>query len=165
MAAGLVGKAGELRAAGADGRGRTHLHPLLDGGDLRIGEFGTRLARGHRELGIGLMDRHDKQRLLEVARHDGRALVAAGEQARAGIHDEAALGDALLLGVALVAALGEDRADVLLEELEAGRIHLGFGRGVGGARGGGDPGGEDEGQEAEQVGRALHGWSDGKGKG
>ena len=81
MAAGLVGKTGELGAAGADRRRRAHLHPLLERGDLGVGELGARLARRHRKFGIRLMHGDDQQRLLEVARDDGRALVSAGEEA------------------------------------------------------------------------------------
>ena len=53
------------------------------------------------------MDGDEQQRLLEVAGDDGGALVAAGEQGRTGVHDEAALGDAFGRGVALEAVLAQ----------------------------------------------------------
>jgi len=103
------------------------------------------------------MDGDEQEGLLEVARHDGRTEVAAGQHAGAGIHDESALGDALLLGMAFVATLGEDRADVLLEEFEAGGIHLRLSRSIRGAEQDRGAPGEQERQESERGRRALHG--------
>ena len=152
MRAGLVGETGELGAAGAGRSGRTHLDPLFDQSDLRGGKLGAGLARRHRDVGVGLVDRDDHQRLLEVAGDDGRTEVAAGEHALTGVHDESALRDALLFRVTFIATLGEDRADVLLEELEAGRVHLRLG-----SIGGGEAGDGDEGEESETDGQGRHG--------
>ena len=148
----LVGETGEFGAAGAGRGGRAHLDPLFDQSDLRGGKFGAGLARRHRDVRIGLMDRDDDQGLLEVAGDDGGSEVAAGQHALTGVHDESALRDALLLRVTFVATLGQDRADVLLEELQAGRIHLRL-RGVGGA----EAGDRDEGEQTEAGGQGRHG--------
>ena len=159
MAARLVGKTGELGAAGADGSGRAHLDPLLERRDLRVGKLGALLARRHRKLGVGLMDGDDQQGLLEIARNDGRTLVATGEHARTRIHDQPALGDAFLLRVAFIATLGKDRADVLLEEFQAGRIHLGLGGRLGGVKHGGRAQGGQQREQTEHVQVAVHGSS------
>ena len=98
------------------------------------------------------MDRDDEQRFLEVTGDDGRAEVTAGQHALTRIQDQSALRDALLLRVAFVATLGQDRADVLLEELEAGRIHLRL-RSVGG----GEAGDGDEGEQTKTDGQGRHG--------
>ena len=160
VSARLGGKSGELLAAGAGGGRRAHLHPLFQGGDLRRGKLGARLARRHGNIGVSLMDGDKQEGLLQVARHDGRTEVAAREHAGAGIHDEAALGDTLLLGVTLIATLGEDRADVLLEELQAGRIHLRLGGGVGGDEYGGE---RREGEQTEGSEQRVHGGEAGGG--
>jgi hypothetical protein len=157
LAAGLVGKPRQLDAAGAGRSGRTHLDPLLDEADLGGRQLRAGLAGRHRDIGVALVDRDDDERFLEVARDDGRPEVAAGEHALAGIHDEAALGDALLLRVTFVATLGEDRPDVLLEEFEAGRIHLRLGADVGGGQHGGRAQRGQRGEQAERIQRGLHG--------
>ena len=54
--------------------------------------------------------------LVGIARDEGRAVVAAFENGLAGIDEKAALALAGLDGVALVAALDEDGADVLFKE-------------------------------------------------
>jgi hypothetical protein len=113
--AGLAGETGELGGAAA-GHRRTHLDPLLEDRDLLVRELASGLLGRHRELRIGVLDGLDEERLLEVAGNDGRSFVAALVGAVAGVEDEAALRGVLLRGVALVAAVDEDRADVLLLE-------------------------------------------------
>ena len=92
------------------------------------------------------MNRDEQERLLEITRHDGRAQVATRKHTDAGVHDETALGDALLLGVTFVTTLREDRANVLLEELEPGGVHLLLGRCVGGPKHAGRGPGEGNGE-------------------
>ena len=72
VAARLVGKTGELGAAGTGGSRRAHLDPLLKRRDLRGGKLGALLARRHRKIGIRLMDGKDQHGFLDIARHDRR---------------------------------------------------------------------------------------------
>jgi len=88
------------------------------------------------------LDSLDEKRLLEIAGNDRGAFVATLVSAVDGIEDESAFGGILIRGVALVAAVDEDRADVLLEELEA------FLR-RGHCLGGGSDGEDREGREGE----------------
>ena len=128
--------------------GRTHLHPLFKDSDFVIRQLSARLLRGHRELGIVVTDGLDEERLLEVARDNRRAFVAALVGAVHGIEDEATFGGILLSRVALVAAIDENRAHVLLEELEA---FLGSRRRLGGGSDGeGSEGSEREGGMTER---------------
>jgi hypothetical protein len=93
------------------------------------------------------MDRLDEERFLQVARDDGRSFVAALIGAVHRIQDESSLRGILGGGVALIAAIDEDRAHVLLEELEAfrGRRHsLGGRSGRKGREGCESEGGESE---------------------
>ena len=91
-----------------------HLHPLRQVGDLFGGQL--RWRRRHRfEVGIGVRDGLEKKAILNVAGHDGLAVVAAGEGVAARVETQAA---ALLGGtVALETIVGQDGADVALEEL------------------------------------------------
>jgi hypothetical protein len=93
------------------------------------------------------LDSLDEKRLLEIAGNDRGTFVATLVGAVHGVEYEAAFGGVLIRGVALVAAVDEDRADVLLEELEAflGRGH----RHGGGSDGEGREGREREGGETE----------------
>ena len=143
--AGLARKSGELgRAAGR--HRRAHLHPLFEDRDLVVRQLAARLLGRHRELGIGVADGLDQERFLEIARNDRRPFVAALEGAVAGIEDEAALRGILAGGVALIASIAEDRAHVLLEELEAflGRLDVVGGDGEGGRAEREDEGGMTE---------------------
>ena len=144
--AGLAGETGELGGAAA-GHRRTHLDPLLEDRDLVVRQLAAGLLGRHRELRIGVLDGLDQQGLLEVAGDDGRTFVAALVGAVAGVEDEAALRGVLLGGVALVATVDEDRADVLLEELESFLRRL---RLVGGDREGGSEQREREGGVTER---------------
>ena len=144
--AGLAGETGQLGGAATRHR-RTHLDPLFEDRDFVVRQLAAGLLGRHRELRIGVLDGLDEQRLLEVARDDGRAFVAALVGAVAGVEDEAALRGILLGGVALVAAIDEDRADVLLEELESFLRRLRF---VGGDREGGGEQREREGGVTER---------------
>ena len=72
VAARLVGKTGELGAAGTGGSWCAHLDPLLKGRDLRVGKLGALLARRHRKIRIRLMDGKDQHGFLDIARHDRR---------------------------------------------------------------------------------------------
>ena len=146
MFAGLAGEAGQLGGPATRHR-RTHLDPLFKEGDFFVGQFAAGLLGRHRELGIGVLDGLDEQGLLEVAGDDGGTFVAALVGAVAGVEDEAALRGILLGGVALIATVDEDRADVLLEELEA---FLGRLRFVGGDREGGSEQREGEGGVTER---------------
>ena len=139
VTAGLIGKTRELGATGADRSGRAHLDPLLKRSDLRVGKLGALLARRHRKFGIGLMDGNDQEGLLHVTRDDGRAKIATRQHARARIHDQPTLGDALLLRVTLIATLGKNRADVLLEEFQTGGVHLRLDGRIGGLQHGDRP--------------------------
>jgi hypothetical protein len=94
------------------------------------------------------LDSLDEKRLLEIAGDDRGTFVATLISAVYGIEDESSFGGILIRGVALVAAVDEDRADVLLKELEAflGRRHR-----LGGGSDGEDcEGREGEGGEAER---------------
>ena len=152
MLASLVRESGQLGGA-ATGHRSTHLDPLLEEGDLVVRKLAAGLLGGHGELGIRILDGLDEERLLEIAGHDGGAFVAALVGAVTGIEDEAALRGILLGGVALVATIDEDRADILLEELEP---FLGRLRFVGGDREGGGEQREREGGMTErQHGRVY----------
>jgi len=72
----------------------------------------------------------DHQALLRLARDDRRMLgLAALDHRREGIEAQAALELLGLVAVALVALLGEQRADAALEELGRGGSRRGLGRG------------------------------------
>ena len=143
----LARETSELGGA-ARRHGRTHLHPLFENGDFVIRKLSARLLRGHRELGIVVTDGLDEERLLEIARDNRRSFVAALVGAVHGIEDEATFGGILLSRVALVAAIDENRAHVLLEELEA---FLGSRRRLGGGSDGeGSEGSEREGGMTER---------------
>ena len=133
---GLLGQAGEFVAVAGRGGG-AHLDPLLERGDLGVGDLATLLLRRHGDLGVAVMDGQQQERLGDVTGHHGRTLVAALEHAVARIEDQAALRGAFLDRVTLVAMLGEDRADVLLEELETllGRLIGGEQQRTGGQHG------------------------------
>jgi hypothetical protein len=94
------------------------------------------------------LDSLDEKRLLEIAGDDRGTFIATLISAVYGIEDESPFGGILLGRVALVAAVDEDWADVLLEELEAflGRGH----RLSGGSDGEGSEGREREGGETER---------------
>ena len=64
-------------------------------------------------------------RLLSgLAGHDGRPAVAAAQDAGRGVEEQAAALLLGLVGVALVAALDQQRADLLLEEFHVRRPQL-----------------------------------------
>ena len=146
MFASLAGESGQLGGTAA-GHRSTHLDPLFKESDFFVRQLAAGLLGRHRELGIRILDGLDEERLLKVAGHDGGSFVAALVGAIAGVEDEAALRGILLGGVALVATIDEDGADVLLEELETflGRLRL-----VGGDREGGGEQREREGGMTER---------------
>ena len=156
VAARLVGKTGEFVATGTGGSRRTHLDPLLKGRDLRVGKLGALLARRHRKIGIRLMDGNDQHGFLDIAGYDCRTEIATCQQARTRVHDQAALGDALLFRVTFVTAFGEDWSDVLLEKFQASRVHLRFGGSVGGGEHGGRPQRGEQGEETKHVLGEIH---------
>jgi hypothetical protein len=120
--------------------------PLDEIGDVAVGEL---LALGgHLEV-AGLLDGLDEEALVGIARGDGRAVVAPLEQGCVGVEAETA---GLLGGVAAVAALREDRANLLGEELD---VVLGAGFGTGGRAGGGCSAGRDGGRGSEGGGLVL----------
>ena len=104
------------------------------------------------------MDGDDQEGLLHVAWNDGRAKIAARQHAGARIHNQSALGDALLLRVTLVTTLGKDWTDVLLEEFQTGGIHLRFHGRIGSLKHGDRPQGGQQRKEAEHVLGAIHGF-------
>ncbi len=110
--------------------------PLGEIGDVSVGEF---LAfGGHLEV-AGLLDGLDEQALVGAAGNDCGAVVAPLEQGCVGVETEAA---GLFGGVAAVAALREDRANLLGEELD---VVFGAGVRAGGRACGGGGAGRDDG--------------------
>ena len=107
--------------------GRAHFHPLLKGGDFFRGEFAAFFFRRHLEVFVGIADGRDEETFFRIAGDEGGAGRAALEQRIARIEQEAALGFSLLRAVALVARLGEDRADLRLEELDVFGWQIGGG--------------------------------------
>src|SRR6185436_6017207 len=90
------------RGALPAGIGRAALHPRLEVRD----HLGRELAlRRHLELLVLVADRLDEEALVEVARDDGRAGLAALEQALARVDVELALQLLRLRAVAGVAAV------------------------------------------------------------
>ncbi len=98
-----------------------HFYPLDQGFHLSGREL---LLRRHLHVLVLVTDGLDEQAFVRVASDERRAGVATGEDGIAGVQGEAALhlGGG---GVALEAALDEDGADLLLEELEGGCIGAG----------------------------------------
>ncbi len=75
------------------------------------------LGRRHLQV-LGLVAHGlDEEALVELARNDGRAAVAALEDSGPAIEQQAALVFLGLAGVALVTLLDQERADLLLEEV------------------------------------------------
>ena len=78
---------------------------------------------------VGVATAFDQQALVRLAGDDGRAGVAAGQQAGPGVEPQPAL--LLVRAVAALALLDQDRADVRLEEpdrLRGGLVGRGDGR-------------------------------------
>src|SRR5262249_47719331 len=120
--------------------------PRGQGRDLGFGE--ATLGR-HAQVRVAVADRLDEQALLRVAGHENGSAVAALVDGRTAVQLQA---PAFLLrggAVALKAALGQDGADLLLEELDV--------RGVGGlvaGAGGRGPSQDGYRQDNQSTGRA-----------
>ena len=108
---------------------RWHSHCRPGGAALdprrQVGNFfgRQRLVAFGRHPPLDVLERHalQQQALRRVAGHDGRAVVAAVEQAVAVVDAQAALG--VCVGrVADVAMIDEDRPDLFLEEVDCGII-------------------------------------------
>ena len=89
-----------------------HLHPGGQVGDLAVGQLVV--LRGHFEVGR-LLDGGDQEALIRVTGNHGRAGVAALQDGLARVQPQAAH---RVFGVALVAVLGEDGADLVVKELD-----------------------------------------------
>ena len=105
---------------GSDGRfarrhRRTELHPLGQVGDLPDGEP---LLGRHLEVCVLIADGDDEPTLGRVAGDDDRPAFSTRANGPGRVESEMAL--LLLRAVAGVTVLGEQRADLALEELEAG---------------------------------------------
>src|SRR5205085_2566742 len=94
--------------------GRARRDPALE-----VGGDGRRQPLLRRHLQTVVPQRLENQTLLGVAGDDGRAGVAAGADAVAGVEPQAALELRRLVRVARVALLDKDGTDLLLEELHA----------------------------------------------
>jgi hypothetical protein len=70
---------------------------------------------GHGEFGVGIVERFEEQGLVGLTGEDGGTGVSALEPSLAGIEGEAALALAFLGGVAFVAVLREEGADVFFK--------------------------------------------------
>ena len=93
--------------------GGTHLHPLLERGNFRIGK----LSLG-RHFHFLVADRLDQQALVRIARDDRRTVVAAHLPALLAVQHQPALNRFGVFRMALVAMLHQQRADFRLEELQ-----------------------------------------------
>ncbi len=96
--------------------GRPAADPLGDVRDLLVGKP-VALGR-HLEVVVPVADRVDDEAVGGLSRRDRRPRVAAVEHPLARVQHEAALDLVGQAAVALVAAVGEDRPDPRLEELE-----------------------------------------------
>ena len=142
----------DARGASLGGPGRAALHPLGEVGSLGVAQ--ARLGR-HLQVLVAVAHGLDEEALVRLPGDNGGAGVAAFEHGGAGVEEEAALEFLRAGAVAFVAALGEQGADALLEELEV------FGGEVG--RGGDRTRHQRDGDgERGEVGeRRTHGESDG----
>ena len=95
--------------------GRADLDPALEVGDHVVGQL--RSAQGHPEVETRVPHRPQQEAAARLARLDGGAPHAAFEHASAVVQPKSAFRD-LRAVVAGVAVLDQDRADLLLEELE-----------------------------------------------
>ena len=141
------------RGGGFGGPGRAALHPLGEGGGLGVAE--SRLGR-HLQVLVAVADGFDEEALVRLTGDDGGAGVAAFERAGAGVEEEAAFEFLRAGAVALVATLGQQGADALLEELGV--------LGGEGGRGSGKPArrdSESDDERGEITGWRTHGESDG----
>ena len=94
---------------------RASEHPLLEQGDLIIGEPS---ARGHLESGIVVADRLDQEARIGVTGNDRRSGVAADEQLGVGVESEACANSTSLIAVAVEASTEQQGADLRFEEVE-----------------------------------------------
>ncbi len=83
---------------------------LLLGGDLLV-----RLRRGHDARGVLMPDALENEAGGRLAGHDGRALLARGEGAFAGIEAQVGHAGGTVRAVAVEAVIGENRAHLALE--------------------------------------------------
>ena len=143
---------GDARGAGLGWPRRAALHPLGEVGVLGVAQ--ARLGR-HLQVLVAVAHGFDKEALVWLAGDDGGTGVAAFEHGGAGVEEEAALEFLRAGAVAFVAALGEQGADALLEELEV----FGGEGGRGGNRTRRQRNGD--GEQGEVGERRTHGESDG----
>jgi hypothetical protein len=104
----------DRNGGGVDGPGGTIGDPLTEIGDLGGGE--ERAFLGHAAAWVGVLDAGEEEAPGRVAGDDGGAGVAAAEYAVVVIDAEISRGFGFG-GMAGVAVVDEDRADLFLEEL------------------------------------------------